>query len=293
MTRAPLQVVAARAALTIGSAAGLVWLAPLEYGTGCWLGLHPAQALAVPALVDSYVVLSVLTARDRRWSLPIAGVSGLVGQLHAAEVLPGGDPAVRGWVAALAALVAVAVTARLKPLVAEVVAAVRTEHEAAETAREAARLAAAEAARRAARDAEEDAHRRALEADRAAHEQRLAEAAHAADLAARATPREPARAPRTTPARPRTGRTPKAPARAAHTDSDLQRRAAARATYETSVRAGKPLENAALAALLYGVTDPDQRQIRAASARASEWRRALAEDGGTDAGETDPEEAAR
>lgn len=271
--RTPLQIVAARIALTVGSLAGLGWLAPLEHGTGVWLGLHPWHAVVVPALIDSYVVLSVLTARDRRWSLPIAGISGLVGQLHAADVLPGTDDTVRGWVAALAAVIAVCVTARLKPLVAEVVAAVRAEENTARAAREAHE----QAARDAAWTEAQRAHERALAREQAAHEMRLAEQAHAARIATEPAAEPPAvRAPRAPSVR-RTARARAATARTPEPAGDVQRRKAVRSDFEAA-EARTPWDNATLAQRLYGTDAPTPGQLRAASARASEWRRALAQE---------------
>jgi hypothetical protein len=156
--------------LAVGSVAGLCWLAPLEYSTGRWLGIAPVLAAVVPALIDSYVVLSVMTGRDRRWSLPIAAISGGVGQLHAANVLPEADPAVRAKVATLAVVLAVLVTARLKPLVLAVIAGVhQARHDAAEMAHQ---RAVELAQMRAADEVRADAERAVTEAREAAEESR-------------------------------------------------------------------------------------------------------------------------
>lgn len=271
--RRSVQIVAARVALTLGSIAGLGWLAPLEWSTGVWLGLDGAdkwQAIVVPLLIDSYVVLSVLTERDRKWALPIAGVSGLVGQLHVAGVLEEGDKTTRGVIAALAALIAVAVTARLKPLVSDVITSVRSEWAAEDAARQAHELAAQHAARL----EEEAAHQRAQEAHETAHRRDMERIEKEAALAhARATP-QPARPTRTvrTPSR---ARARKATARAAQNADDLQLRSRVRAQFEESVRTGTPMDNATLARALFSVTDADPKQLRAAAAAASRWRRAV------------------
>ncbi len=77
------------------------------------------------------------------------------------------------------------------------------------------------------------------------------------------------------------GRAPSAPrTKAARNDAvrldDVAHRKQVRAAYEASVRDGKPLENKALACALFDVDEPDRKQIGAARARASEWKRALA-----------------
>ena len=275
----PVVILTAYVMLTAGSAAGLCWLAPLEYRTGCWLGIPEGLAAVVPTLIDSYVVLSVLTARDRRWALPVAALSGGVGQLHAAGVLPETSVLVRGWVAALAVLLAVCVTARLKPLVGVVVRTHREGLAAERAATEAAHLARTESAREAARVDAQAAHERDLEAARVAHEQRLAEAAHAAAL----TRTEPAHdgAIQTAPVRRTTKRTTGARkvAQPSAQPGDLQRRRDAERVYKDSVRSGRALEPAALAKVLCGVETPDGAQLARARARASEWRRAVAAEG--------------
>ena len=266
-SRHPL-IVAAYTALTFGSIAGLCWLAPLEYGTGRWLGLAEVLAVVVPCLIDSYVALSVLTGRDRQWALPIAGLSGGVGQLHAAGVLPATSRSVRAWVATLAVVLAVAVTARLKPLVHQVVDAVHAAVAAELAAAEAAQDARTAAAQEAARADAQAAHDRELEAARLAHEHRLAEAALTRTDTPHDEPAQPAPVRRTT---KRTATARKATAQA----DDLRRRTSARESFEASVRTGAALGNVELARLLYGVDEPDQRQVGAARARASEWRRAV------------------
>jgi hypothetical protein len=180
-------------ALTIGTIAGLLWIAPMEYGTGRYLGLGVQHAAVIPALVDSYVALSLVVGRDRRWSLPLAGVSGLVGQLHAADLLPPSDH-VRYGVAALAVALAVVVVARLKLLSTAILAYLKAMAEGETAAVRAAEL----AERQAAAVAERDRLAAAEMAERVAKAKAERQAAEAtAERAATATPTDTRPAKRT------------------------------------------------------------------------------------------------
>ena len=274
--RVPVLLKVTYACLGLGSAAGLAWLAPLEYRTGQWLGLGAILAVVVPALIDSYVALAVLTARDRVWALPVAAVSGMVGQLHAAGVLPEGSVRVRAEISVLAVLLAVCVTARLKPLAGEIVrahatglAAERDRAHAAEEARTARSQAhALEIVRLEAEGvrAQAQAHEAAV---RLAHETDMerARAAHAHEQAMAAV-RAPVRTGYGRALPVRAGNKPAGPEPAAHAHAsdDLSVRRIVRGQWSAREDAGRRTPNSAVARTLGIETGP-------ARALVSRWRK--------------------
>lgn len=270
------------APMPVSTRRGLVAGAVLLVAVAAWINIsHTRQnaadhgadqqtALVVGLIPDVLLALSVMRLRYHRWS--VWAWAGVVG-----SVLLVGWSALSTSAAGLGAKV-VALVCLVAAIIATGQAHVPHSEPVWMTLAHADAL--TEDAARAGALAHETARTQATRIDELVAELATARAAHEAAMeSARTATQQAAPTPPVRPGAKRTAGARKPTARGGAQGGDLQRRKSAREAFEASVRFGCALDNAALAALLYGLPEgarPDAGQLRAASARASEWRRALA-----------------
>lgn len=286
-------------AVVCGELSALTLLAPMEWQTASYIGVPSWAAWTVTGVVYSVAILSILTGKLVWAALGLVWVSGIVGAVHAAGEKAATEGATldrmrTGTSVAVVTIVVLAMAA-VWHLGQVAHASIRAAEEAELARRDAAdadRRASQERATQARRDHEiavmrerQDAAERAsrlaaeAEASRAQREadERAAEHARAIDLlrAQSVAQREPhperKAAPKATRRDPR-----RRPAEPPQTDSDLQRRAKAKADAMDLLRDGNDVDAREFAMAYYGTTDPTEKDMNAARANLSTWRRAVA-----------------
>ena len=300
------------AAVVFGEMSALTLLAPMEWQTAVYVGAPAWAAWTVTGLVYSVAALAIVTSRLVPAALSLVWVSGIVGAIHAAGVKAKTEGVAldRMRVGTSIAVITIVVLAMAAVWYLGQVAHERTQaRDAAERARaedaQAERKTDQERAAQARRDhelkllqerqeaaertarlaAEAEALRAQREADQRAAEEASRAAEHARQmdlLRAQSEAQKATRQPRAeAPQKPRNAgsRLPvKRTAEAPQTDSDLQRRAKAKDDALTLLREGRDVDARTFAVAYYGTEEVTEKELAAARANLSTWRRKVADE---------------